>query len=147
MKRKNRSSSKPNKNKNSNKPGTLSHANQDKPKVIDSIPTLTEKVFLSPKTLSSQSGLSLPREISDSILKETGTVSESGAQGSLTNTPKQNLQNKSSSAKKNYAKLAEQLQTSTDKMPVPSDIIENPPKSPDLAPTLMDLPKTLSRNQ
>jgi valyl-tRNA synthetase len=142
MKRKNRSSSKSDKNKNSNKPGALSHANQDKPKVIDSIPTLTEKVFLSPKTLSSQSGLSLPREIPDSILKETGTVSESGAQGSLTNTPKQNLQNKSFSVKKKYAKPAEQLQISTDKMPVPSDIIENPPESPDLAPTLMDLPKT-----
>ena len=125
MKRKNRSSSKPNKNKNPNKPDTLSNANQDKPKVVDSIPTLTEKVFLSPKTLSSQSGLSLPREISDSILKETRTISESSAQGSLTNTLNQNLQSKSFSAKKNYAKLAEQLQTSTDKMPVPSDIIEN----------------------
>ena len=62
MKRKNRSSSKPDKKKNSNKPGALSRANQDKPKVIDSIPTLTEKVFLSPKTLSSQSRLSLPKK-------------------------------------------------------------------------------------
>ena len=122
--------------------GTLSHANLDKPKVIDSIPTLTEKVFLSPKTLSSQSGLSLPREISDSILKETGTVLGSGAQDSLTDTLSQHLQSKFFSANQNDAEPAEQLQTSTDKMPVPSDTIENLPESPNLAPTFMSLPKT-----
>ena len=124
MKRKNRSSSKSVKNKKSNKLGAQSRANQDKPKITDSIPTLTEKVFLSPKTLSSQSRLSLPRKTSVPILKETETISESDTQNSLTNTLSQNLQNQPS-AKKNYAKLAEQLQTPTDKMPAPSNIKDN----------------------
>jgi len=141
MKRKNRSSSKPNKNKKSDKLGTQSRANQNKPKITDSVPTLTEKVFLSPKTLSSQSRLSLPRKTSASIPMGTETISKSDTKDSTTNTLSQNLQNQSS-VKKNNAKLAEQLQTLTDKMPAPSNIIENFTESPNLAPTLMALPKT-----
>ena len=141
MKRKNRSSLKSNKNKKSDKLGTQSRANQNKSKITDSIPTLTEKVFLSPKTLSSQSRLSLPRKTSAPIPKGTETISKSDTQDSTTNTLSQNLQNQSS-VKKNNAKLAEQLQTPTDKMPAPSNIIENFTESPNLAPTLMALPKT-----
>ena len=79
--------------KSLNKPDTLSHAHQDKPTVIDGIPTLTEKVFLSPETLSSQPGFSLPlRRMLDATLKETGASLDSGTQESIINTLNRHLQ-------------------------------------------------------
>ncbi len=105
----NETSPKPDENKSLNKPDTLSHAHQDKPPVIDGIPTLTEKVFLSPETLSSQSGFSLPlRRALDATLKETGTNLDSGTQESLINTLNRHLQSKCLSDNQNNTKLAEQ---------------------------------------
>ena len=138
----NETSPKPDENKSLNKPDTLSHAHQDKPRVIDGIPTLTEKVFLSPETLSSQSGFSLPlRRMLDAALKETGTNLDSGTQESLINTLNRHLQSFCLSDNQNNTKSAEQTLTSTDKISAPSDIIEDLPESPNSTPILMDLPK------
>jgi valyl-tRNA synthetase len=134
---------KPDENKTLNKPVTLSHAHQDKPTINDGIPTLTEKVFLSPETLSNQSDFSLPlRRMLDATLKETGTSLDSGAQESLINTLNRHLQSFCLSDNQNNTKLVEQAQTSTNKISVPSDIIEDLPEPSNSTPILMDLPKT-----
>ena len=95
----NEASPNPDGNKTLNKPDTLSHASQDKSLVIDGVPTLTEKVFLSSETLLNQSGFSLPlRKMLDATLKETGTNLDASAQELLIKSLNKYLQNFYSSA-------------------------------------------------
>ena len=139
----NETSPKPDESKSLNKPNTLSHEHQDKPTVIDGIPTLTEKIFLSPETLSSQSGFSLPlRRMLGATLKETGTNLDSDTQELLINTLNLHLQSLCLSDNQNNTKSTAQIPTSTDKISAPSDIIENLPESTKSTQILMNLPKT-----
>ena len=129
MKRKNKSLQKSDKNKRQNKTDKLSNKNRKKPRTIDGIPTLTEKIFLSPKTLSSQSSLSIIKDVSEPIfIKEKDNLE----------TYVQNSQTKHAANNRKDNEQIEELQTSTNKIPVSFDIIQDPTKSKNL----MNLPKT-----
>lgn len=139
----NETSPKPDEHMNLNKPDTLPHARQNKSPVIDGIPTLTEKVFLSSETLSSQSGFTLPlQKMLDATLKETGTSLDSSTQEALIKSLSQHLQNFYSSTNQSNTKPVEQTQTSADKISTPSDKMKGHPELPTSTPILMELPKT-----
>lgn len=156
----NETSPKPGEDKTLNKPDKLSRKHQDKTSVtaseedtvaypasiqiLDDIPTLTEKVFLPPKTFQFQPEVSPPlRQILDTTLKETGISLDARTQESLISTLAEHLQSfYMLSPDLDRFKAEVQTQVSADKTSMPSDIIENLSELPNSTSICMSLPKT-----
>tara|TARA_Y100001936_G_scaffold253254_1_gene316850 strand:- start:4756 stop:7878 length:3123 start_codon:yes stop_codon:yes gene_type:complete len=115
MKRKNKFLSKSDKNKKLNK-NKLSNKNKKKSKIIGEIPTLTEKIFFSSKTLSSQSSLLITKDESHSIFKERKVTLEPTIQSSCSNTLSHHSQNTNihNNDKNKIPKSSNEIQDSTE---------------------------------
>jgi valyl-tRNA synthetase len=156
----NETSPEPGVDKTPNKPNTLSREHQNRSPVtagaenaeassfpvptqtLDDIPTLTEKVFLSPEILPLQSEIvSSLRQILDATLKETGTSLDARTQESLIRVLEQRLQSSYLSPNQNKLKAEAQSQVSADETSVPSDIIIDLSEPPNSTPIFMNLTK------
>lgn len=155
----NETSPEPGVDKTQNKPNTLSREHQSRSSVtagaenaemsfpiltqtLDDIPTLTEKVFISPEILPLQSEIAPTlRQILDTTLKETATSLDPRTQESLIRVLEQRLQSSYLSPNQNKLKAESQSQVSADETSVPSDIIVDLSEPPDSTSILMNLTK------
>jgi valyl-tRNA synthetase len=156
----NETSPEPGVDKTPNKPNTLSREHQSRSSVtagaenaevsfpvltqtLDDIPTLTEKVFLSPEILPLQSEIAQTlRQILDATLKEAGTSLDARTQESLIRMLEQRLQSSYLSPNQNKLKAEAQSQVSADETSVPSDIIVDLSEPPNSTSIFMSLTKS-----